>query len=195
MCIDMWCKYIYTNFIQTYMSLIHLLVSIYVSRMMHTYTYLWWYILYVDTYHLYKVPAFTLFTWGCWGSSCKFLWVSWLLGFMRYLVDANHPNLVATLCSSFSRENGHTGCSFAHHDTHSPAIIREIPRNCHTFALFDPRPTPPKKKQKMGPICATVKSRYIGDGHPTFNRNPYNGYINPYYWVDDHPLLYGNNGS
>ena len=35
----------------------------------------------------------------------------------------------------------------------------------------------------------------IGDGHPTFNRNPYNGYINPYYWVDDHPLLYGNNGS
>ena len=25
--------------------------------------------------------------------------------------------------------------------------------------------------------------------------NPYNGYINPYYWVDDHPLLYANNGS
>ena len=44
-------------------------------------------------------------------------------------------------------------------------------------------------------ICAMVKSRYIGDGHPTFNRNPYNGYINPYYWVDDPPLLYGNNGS
>ena len=30
-----------------------------------------------------------------------------------------------------------------------------------------------------------VKSRYIGDGHPTFNRNPYNGHINPYYWVDE----------
>ena len=40
-----------------------------------------------------------------------------------------------------------------------------------------------------------VKSRYIGDGHRTFNRYPYNGYINPCYWVDDHPLLYGNNGS
>ena len=39
-------------------------------------------------------------------------------------------------------------------------------------------------------------SRFVGDGkNPTFNRNPYNGYINPYYWVDDHPLLYGNNGS
>ena len=25
--------------------------------------------------------------------------------------------------------------------------------------------------------------------------NPYNGYINPYYWVDDPPLSYGNNGS
>ena len=24
--------------------------------------------------------------------------------------------------------------------------------------------------------------------------NPYNGYINRYYWVDDHPLLRGNNG-
>ena len=22
-----------------------------------------------------------------------------------------------------------------------------------------------------------------------------NPFINPYYWVDDHPLLYGNNGS
>ena len=30
---------------------------------------------------------------------------------------------------------------------------------------------------------------------PPFNRNPYNRYINPYYWVDDHPLLDGNNGS
>ncbi len=40
-----------------------------------------------------------------------------------------------------------------------------------------------------------VKGRYIGDGHPLIG-NPYNGYINPYYWVDDHPLfLYGNNGS
>ena len=44
--------------------------------------------------------------------------------------------------------------------------------------------------------CAMVKSRYIGDGRPpTFDRNPYNGYIKPYYWVDDHPLLYGNNVS
>ena len=49
--------------------------------------------------------------------------------------------------------------------------------------------------QMGGAKCAMVKSRYIGDGHPTFNRNPYNGYINPYYWVDDHPLLYGSNGS
>ena len=40
-----------------------------------------------------------------------------------------------------------------------------------------------------------VKNRYIGDAHTTFNRNPYNGYMNPYYWVDDHPLLYDNNVS
>ena len=35
----------------------------------------------------------------------------------------------------------------------------------------------------------------LGVDIPPFIRNPYNGYINPYYWVDDHPLLYGNNGS
>ena len=44
-------------------------------------------------------------------------------------------------------------------------------------------------------MCHGQGCHYIGDGHPTFNRNPYNGYIIPYYWVDDHPLLYGNNGS
>ena len=44
-------------------------------------------------------------------------------------------------------------------------------------------------------LCQGRSTPCIGDGHPTFNRNPYNGYINPYYWVDDHPPLYGNNGS
>ena len=32
-------------------------------------------------------------------------------------------------------------------------------------------------------------------GIPPLIGNPYNGYKNPYCWVDDHPLLYGNNGS
>ena len=65
----------------------------------------------------------------------------------------------------------------------------DVPQNYqqHLYQVWFPR--------NMGPICAMVKSRYIGDGHPTFNRNPYNGYINPYYWVDDHTLLYGTIGS
>ena len=33
----------------------------------------------------------------------------------------------------------------------------------------------------------------LGMAIPPLIGNPYNGYINPYYWVDDHPLLYGNN--
>ena len=45
-------------------------------------------------------------------------------------------------------------------------------------------------------ICAMVKSRVLlGIVIPPLIGNPCNGYINPYYWVDDHPLLYGNNGS
>ena len=39
------------------------------------------------------------------------------------------------------------------------------------------------------------KVAILGMVIPPFNRSPSNGYINPYYWVDDHPLLYGNNGS
>ena len=39
------------------------------------------------------------------------------------------------------------------------------------------------------------KVAILGMVIPPFNRNPYNGYINPYYWVDDHPLLYGNDRS
>ena len=35
----------------------------------------------------------------------------------------------------------------------------------------------------------------LGMGIQPLVGNPYNGYINPYYWVDDHPLVYGNNGS
>ena len=35
-------------------------------------------------------------------------------------------------------------------------------------------------------MCHGQKSRFFGHGrHPTFNRDPYNGYINPYYWVDE----------
>ena len=43
-------------------------------------------------------------------------------------------------------------------------------------------------------MCHGQARRYIGDGKPpTLIGNPYNGYINPYYWVDfSHPLLYGN---
>ncbi len=45
------------------------------------------------------------------------------------------------------------------------------------------------------PYVPWSKVAILGMVIPPFNRNPYNGYINPYYWVDDHPLLCGNNGS
>ncbi len=45
-------------------------------------------------------------------------------------------------------------------------------------------------------ICAMVKSRYIGDGHPTFNRESLLWVYKPLLlgWFS-HPLLCGNNGS
>ena len=46
------------------------------------------------------------------------------------------------------------------------------------------------------PIEPGSKLVVLGMGNlPPLIGNPYNGYINPYYWADDHPLLYGNNGS
>ena len=54
-------------------------------------------------------------------------------------------------------------------------------------------------------MCEQTKAKHIpslpnytailGMVIPPLIGNPYNGYINPYYWVDDHPLLYGNNES
>ncbi len=48
----------------------------------------------------------------------------------------------------------------------------------------------PSREKAMVKVVAI-----LGMVIPPFNRNPYNGYINPYHWVDDHPLLHGNNGS
>ena len=51
------------------------------------------------------------------------------------------------------------------------------------------------KKKKHRPYEPGSKLPVLGMVIQPLIRNPYNGYINPYYWVDDHPLLYGNNGS
>ena len=45
-------------------------------------------------------------------------------------------------------------------------------------------------------MCAKQsKLLVLGLVIPPLRGNPYDGYINPNYWVDDHLLLYGNNGS
>ena len=56
-------------------------------------------------------------------------------------------------------------------------------------------PPPFQLRENIGcPYVPWSKVAILGMVIPPFDRNPYNGYINPY-WVDDHPLLYGNNGS
>ncbi len=46
----------------------------------------------------------------------------------------------------------------------------------------------------MSPV-ATRSTPCIGMVIQPLIGNPFNGYINPYYWVDDHPLLYGDKGG
>ena len=59
-----------------------------------------------------------------------------------------------------------------------PSMVREVAIVFFAYFLEDNRPL---QSSTHTHTCAMVKSRYIGDGHPTFKRNPYNGYINPYY--------------
>ena len=42
------------------------------------------------------------------------------------------------------------------------------------------------------PICAMVKSRYIGDRliPPLMTESLFHGYINPYYWIDEYIPCY-----
>ena len=85
-------------------------------------------------------------------------------------------------------------------NSHLPGFI-PVPGNLHlSMAPVDHqgRLAHPARKNRYPEIRVKQMCRltpYVGDGHLTFNRNLYNGYINPYYWVDDHPLLYGNHGS
>ena len=56
----------------------------------------------------------------------------------------------------------------------------------HTFYIEDPDtgPTVSSYLCLVGfQLCHGQKSRFFGDGHPTFTRNPYDGYINPYYCI------------
>ena len=45
------------------------------------------------------------------------------------------------------------------------------------------------------PYVPRSKLPKLGMAIPPVIRNSFNGYIKPYDWVDDHPLLHGNNGS
>ena len=76
-------------------------------------------------------------------------------------------------------------------------LPRDIAGSKHksmTSSFFDKRPFP-TAKESLWLYVPRSKRLILGMVIPPLIRNPYNGYINPYYWVDDHPLLYGNNGS
>ena len=112
----------------------------------------------------------------------------WMVNF-GWLVQTTLTLLL--ICSSFSRENDHpkSSCKLItsktqprkrHLDTsHQKRLVLRDPYGSLNIYIYVP----------------WSKVAILGMVIPPSNRNPYNGYINPYYWVDDHPLLYGNNGS
>ena len=90
------------------------------------------------------------------------------------------------------------------HDTTAclspPTLLVFFPRGSKTEIRRPKDPTVQNTwrntKQKILDLNYTPrKTNILGMVIQLFNRNPFHGYKNPYYWVDDHPLLYGNNGS
>ena len=64
-------------------------------------------------------------------------------------------------------------------------LLRRSEKNCRWNRSNMDDVIPPKMSQGRS-------TPYIGDGHPTFNRESlFHGYINPYYWVDEF-IPYGN---
>ncbi len=93
-------------------------------------------------------------------------------------------------------------CFFWRHGTPSWATTEQSTPHClqrkeRVLAGQYVQPSSFKSKKNMSVTCEPGSKLLVlgmGDLQPLIG-NPYNGYINPYYWVDDHPLLYGNNGS
>ena len=54
---------------------------------------------------------------------------------------------------------------------------RVILQNIEPFGAFDSGTKNPGRISGQKSKHHIVKSRYIGDGHPTSNKKPYNGYI------------------
>ena len=82
------------------------------------------------------------------------------------------------------------------------AIQREWKISCHMFQScisrkYDSRRTFPFPNYDSSLTSHVPGSKLLilGMVIPPLVGNPYNRYRKPYYWVDDHPLLYGNNGS
>ena len=77
------------------------------------------------------------------------------------------------------------------HNSNMDSMFQGSNSCCHdgTYAMFH--------QCLSSHMCQGLDSLYWGWSSHFFIgiRNPYNRYINPYYWGDDYPLLYGNNGG
>ena len=76
-------------------------------------------------------------------------------------------------------------------------VLKIPPTHQFEALTFPPASKKPRKTDWFcgGTIATNTNKNIRAMVIPPLIGNPYNGYIDPYYWVGDHPLLYGNNGS
>ena len=91
----------------------------------------------------------------------------WLVAKLRKPPLKVSSNTVAWFFHQKKIQNTHT-----HTHTHVPGVVGFSTKNIYSKVAI------------LGMVIT-----------PLIGILTYNWYIKPYYWVDDHPLLYGNNGS
>ena len=106
-------------------------------------------------------------------------------------------DLYSKRVSYFSRNTSPFGLVCKMHFQINTSTTVDILQVC-SFSFCEPHfflPWPFLRKNLWHSFVPWSKVAILGMVIQPLIGNPYNGYINPYYWVDDHPLLYGNNGS
>ena len=98
-------------------------------------------------------------------------------------------SILESTCFLRNLEHGTSNKSKMHWKSLTDTI--DEPGNCLKLESYEFGYTPKKCPCVLGSKLLVLG---MGDIQPWIG-NPYNGYKNPYYWVDGHPLLYGNNGS
>ena len=137
-----------------------------------------------NTHTVWEIPSFKITFLGWWVRLSRF-WQRKKTQGSEWLAMTTPWFATSWYCKSFNQW------------LHQACLEQRWAGCCSTVQRVSGNDVPFKSSLVGGfnPCEPGSKVAILGMVIPPLIGNPYNGHINPYYWVDDHPLLYGNNGS